>query len=190
MTSLPSYTNLFSGDIKISLKTAASILIDYPESARSFAGIAKRQRAAEQKRKTSAGEGVEVPPLIIVSATDSCNLACSGCYSCANRKKDAVELGRERATEILNEASGLGVAVVMLTGGEPLLSQGWLDALGTHKEMAGIVFTNGTLFDEPRREWFARHRHIIPTFSVEGGKEQTDARRGGGVFDIGDKNYG
>lgn len=64
----------------------------------------------------------------------------------------------------------------------PLLSHGWLDALGEHDELVGVVFTNGTLFDGRRREWFSAHRHIIPTFSIAGDEVRTDARRGGGVY--------
>lgn len=48
--------------------------------------------------------------------------------------------------------------------------------------MVGLVFTNGTLFGERHREWFAEHRHIIPVFSIDGTKAQTDARRGSGVY--------
>jgi MoaA/NifB/PqqE/SkfB family radical SAM enzyme len=189
MTSLPPYKRLFSKSVNLSLKAAASILADYPESAHSFAKIAKNQKTAEKKRKGLAEEGIEVPPLIIVSATDSCNLACSGCYSCLNAKKvcaDA-ELNSERIAEILAEAFELGVAVVMLAGGEPLLNHDWLHALGTHKEMVGIVFTNGTLLGEQQREWFGHHRHVIPTISIEGNKAQTDARRGEGIYDMATK---
>jgi MoaA/NifB/PqqE/SkfB family radical SAM enzyme len=173
-----SYKSLFSGSIDISLKTAANILSMYPESARAFADIGRGQKAAQKRRKALATEGIEVPPLTIVSTTDACNLACAGCYACSNRKEPDEALSDERIAELLNEAFGLGVSIVMLAGGEPLLSHSWLEALGAHKEMAGIVFTNGTLMDKSRREWFSRHRHIIPTFSLEGGKEQTDARRG------------
>jgi MoaA/NifB/PqqE/SkfB family radical SAM enzyme len=178
-----SYKSLFSGSIDVSLKTAASILSTYPDSARAFAEIGRGQKAAQKRRKALAADGLEVPPLTIVSTTDACNLACAGCYACANKKEPGEALSDERIAELLNAASGLGVSIVMLAGGEPLLSHGWLEALGAHKEMAGIVFTNGTLIDKSQREWFSRHRHIIPAFSIEGGEEQTDARRGSGVYE-------
>ncbi|MFT3952338.1 MAG: radical SAM protein [Oscillospiraceae bacterium] len=176
------YKDLFAGHIDLSFKTAASMLAAYPASASAFLRLSKGLKAAECSRKKLAAEGVEVPALMIVSTTDACNLACAGCYACAQSRKPADALTDERIAEILDEASGLGVSVVMLAGGEPLLSHGWLDAMSNHPEMAGIVFTNGTLFDERRLAWFAAHRHIIPTLSIEGGEAQTDARRGSGVY--------
>lgn len=177
-----SYKDIFAGHIDLSLKTAASVLAAYPASASAFARLGKGLKKAESSRVKLAEDGIEVPPLMIVSTTEVCNLACEGCYASARNKKPGDELSDKRVSEILDEASGLGVSIVMLAGGEPLLSHGWLDAMARHDEMAGIVFTNGTLFDEHRREWFAAHRHIIPTFSIEGGEGQTDARRGSGVY--------
>lgn len=177
-----SYKDAFAGNIDISFKTAASVLAAYPASASAFARLGKGLKKAEISRTRLANGGIEVPPLMIVSTTEACNLACMGCYSCVHNRKATNELSDERIAEILDEASGLGVSIVMLAGGEPLLSHGWLDALGRHDEMAGIVFTNGTLFDEHRSEWFAKHRHTIPAFSIEGNKIQTDARRGSGVY--------
>lgn len=176
------YKSIFAGHIDLSLKTAASILRTYPASAAAFARLGKGLRKAESARAKYAGDGVEVPPLMIVSTTEACNLACAGCYACAHGRNPKGELSGDRIAEILDEASCLGVSVVMLAGGEPLLSHGWLEALGSHDEMVGIVFTNGTLFDERRRAWFREHRHIIPAFSLEGGEAQTDARRGSGVY--------
>lgn len=88
-----------------------------------------------------------------------------------------------RVSEILSEASELGVSVVLLAGGEPLLSDVWLNAMTRQKDMLGLVFTNGTLLDEQRCVWFTEHRHIIPVISIEGSAEQTDERRGLGIFE-------
>lgn len=181
MSAMP-YKDVFAGNIDFSLKTAASILAAYPASASAFARLGKGLKKAESRRAKLANDGIEVPPLMIVSTTEACNLACTGCYACAHNRKPSDELSDERVAEILDEAAGLGVSIVMLAGGEPLLSHGWLDALGTHNDMVGIVFTNGTLFDEHRRGWFAAHRHMIPTFSLEGNEIQTDLRRGSGVY--------
>ena len=176
------YKDIFSGHIDLSLKTATRILSAYPTSAAAFARVVKGLKKTQCIRKKHLKAGLEVPELMIVSTTEACNLACKGCYACAHNRKPGDELADERVAEILDEAAGLGVSVVMLAGGEPLLSHGWLDALGKHNEMVGIVFTNGTLFDARRREWFAAHRHVIPTFSIEGNESQTDFRRGNGVY--------
>ena len=181
MSTIP-YKDIFAGHVEVSLKTAASVLAAYPASASAFVRLGKALKKAEASRLKVSKEGIDVPQLMIVSTTEACNLSCAGCYACARNKKPGDELPDERVAEILNEASELGVSIVMLAGGEPLLSHGWLDEMGRHDEMLGIVFTNGTLFDERRREWFAAHRHMIPAFSVEGSEIQTDLRRGNGVY--------
>lgn len=176
-----SYKALFAGNIDFSLKTAASFLAAYPASISAFAQLGKGLKKAEERRAKLADDGIEVPPLMIVSTTEACNLACAGCYACAHGRTPEGELPDERIAEIADEASELGVSIMMLAGGEPLLSHGWLEAMGRHAEMLGIVFTNGTVFEE-RRQWFLEHRHMIPVFSIEGNELQTDARRGSGVY--------
>ena len=178
-----SYKNLFTGDIRISLKTAASILSTYPASAAALTNISKGLLTSERRRAKNSECGTDIPPLLIVSTTDECNLSCKGCYSCEQSRESGEALSDGRVPEILSEASQLGVSVVMLAGGEPLLSDCWLSAMTRYNDMLGLVFTNGTLLDERRCAWFMEHRHIIPLISIEGGAEQTDARRGVGVFE-------
>ncbi len=175
------HQELFAGQIDLSFQTAAHMLKAWPASGLAFARIAKGLSKAKRLRQKQTREGVSVPPLLIVSTTEACNLTCAGCYACASHRQPKQELSDQRVSQVLDEASGLGVSIVLLAGGEPLLSHGWLEALAAHEEMAGIVFTNGTLFDEGRVSWFGNHRHIIPTFSIEGDQAQTDARRGKGV---------
>jgi MoaA/NifB/PqqE/SkfB family radical SAM enzyme len=174
-------SDLFAGDIRVSVKTAAVVLSSYPASAAALAKIAKNLHNAERRRAGLAGKGVDVPPLLIISTTGECNLFCRGCYSCEQGSKTGEDLPAVRVSEVLDEASGLGVSIVMLAGGEPLLSRNWLDAMSKHGELLGLVFTNGTLFDESRLAWFAEHRHIIPILSIEGDAARTDARRGVGI---------
>ncbi|MDR1704947.1 MAG: radical SAM protein, partial [Clostridiales bacterium] len=176
------YKELFDKNIRISLKTAASVLSAYPASAGVFMRLGESLAKAEQRRIRNNTDGVEVPPMMIISTTDECNLTCKGCYACERGKSHHAGLTSSRASEILTEASELGVGVVLLAGGEPLLSHGWLDSMAQHQEMAGLVFTNGTLLDEARRDWFARNRHSIPILSREGGETVTDSRRGDGVY--------
>ena len=180
---LISYKELFSGYVDISIETAASFLTEYPSSAKAFARLSSDFAKAESRRIKNTEEGIEIPPLMIVSTTSLCNLTCAGCYSCEQAKKPEEPLTEKRISELLDEASDLGISIMMLAGGEPLLSHGWLEAMSSHEEMLGLVFTNGTLIDKSHQDWFSAHRHMIPTFSTEGGREQTDARRGAGVHE-------
>ena len=174
-------SDLFAGDIGVSVKTAISVLTSYPASAAALAKIVRSMKNAEHRRAGFAGKGVDVPPLMIISTTEECNLSCKGCYACEQSRKTGEALPAARVSEVLDEASELGVSIVMLAGGEPLLSQIWLDTMSKHSELLGLVFTNGTLIDESRLEWFAEYRHIIPVLSIEGDAAQTDVRRGAGI---------
>jgi MoaA/NifB/PqqE/SkfB family radical SAM enzyme len=176
------YKDLFDGNLRITLKTATKVLSAYPASASAFMKLSLSMKKAEQQRKKQAALGVDVPPLMIVSTTDECNLACKGCYACELGKSLNTGLPPQRAAEILDEASELGISIVLLAGGEPLLSHGWLDAMTEHPEMAGLVFSNGTLLDDTRCNWFAKNRHLFPVLSIEGDEAQTDSRRGDGVY--------
>jgi hypothetical protein len=44
----------------------------------------KRVEKAQVNRERNAKAVLEIPPMMIVSTTDRCNLACAGCYACAN----------------------------------------------------------------------------------------------------------
>ncbi len=176
------YKDLFAGNIDLSVATAVKILGSYPASARAFMKLAKGLKHSEKLRSQAARDGLEVPPLMIVSTTGECNLACAGCYSCANNREKSEALSDNKISDLLDEASALGVNIVMLAGGEPLLSHGWMDKLSEHKELLGVVFTNGTLINETRLAWFDTYRHIIPALSIEGSEQQTDSRRGNGVY--------
>ena len=72
----------------------------------------------------------------------------------------------------------LGVAVVMLAGGEPLMKKGILALPDDHPDTLFVMFTNGLLLSS-RSDY---PKNLIPVISLEGGKITTDARRGKGVY--------
>lgn len=173
------YRDIFDRDINNAFQTAAKLLVGYPKSAASMLKVAAHETKSRIVRKKWLKEDVVVPPLLIVSATDRCNLHCKECYSeNACREK---EMKKERIAEVLDEASSTGCSTVLLAGGEPLLSPDWIYSVAEHSELLGLVFTNGTLLDSEWCEFFASHRNMIVLFSVEGSPERTDKRRGTGV---------
>ena len=56
-------------------------------------------------------------------------------------------------------------------------------AAGTMQNIIFPIFTNGTYMDEKYFELFDRSRNLIPVMSIEGGRKETDSRRGEGVYD-------
>jgi MoaA/NifB/PqqE/SkfB family radical SAM enzyme len=72
----------------------------------------------------------------------------------------------------------------LLTGGEPLMRKN--DIIRLCEKYRGIsfaAFTNGTLIDEALADAAARLENLNFYLSIEGWREDTDYRRGAGVFD-------
>ncbi len=147
-----------------------------------------RQSAAQATRKRLAMEqtGQHIPAFLISSITNSCNLFCTGCYARAGGICCETD-GKTTLTDsewdgIFTQAEALGIGIHLLAGGEPLLRRGVLQKAARHTDTLFPVFTNGTLIDRESLALFDRSRNLLPVFSLEGGAEQTDARRGAGVY--------
>jgi MoaA/NifB/PqqE/SkfB family radical SAM enzyme len=176
-----SFKGLFDTHVMATYKRAAKLLTEFPKSAVAMLTVAAHETRAGKTRDRLLTEGICVPPLLIVSTTEQCNLHCKDCYASNLSREPEVQLTGERVNDILNEASEAGCSTIMLAGGEPLLASGWIFTAAAHKELLVLVFTNGTLFTEGWYKFFDTHRNLIPIISVEGSPERTDDRRGGGV---------
>ena len=63
-----------------------------------------------------------------------------------------------------------------------MLRRDVISAAGSVPEILFPIFTNGTMIDDTYLALFEKHRNLVPVFSIEGHKEKTDSRRGGGVY--------
>jgi MoaA/NifB/PqqE/SkfB family radical SAM enzyme len=185
------YRRIFNKQIHATMIDLLKLFRRYPASWWPLLRVILHQGQAGRRRDIFFKKDVPVPPLIIVSTTEACNLRCAGCYARALEREPAPSLPDGRVGEIMDEAARLGVSVVLLAGGEPLLQSAWLEALASHPELAGLVFTNGTLLREGGwLNWFDRHRQILPVISLEGENKTTDTRRGPGVYQLVSENLG
>jgi MoaA/NifB/PqqE/SkfB family radical SAM enzyme len=75
------------------------------------------------------------------------------------------------------------VSFILLAGGEPLTRPDVLAEAARFPDLLFPVFTNGTLLRSDLLPLFARHRHLIPLLSLEGGQVRTDRRRALGVYE-------
>jgi MoaA/NifB/PqqE/SkfB family radical SAM enzyme len=147
------------------------------------------QRRQALRRAAAARAGRTVPAILIASVTRRCNLDCVGCYAKRLRPSGAAapaELSDDRFMELFEEAAALGVGVIMIAGGEPLLRRGLLERLAADgaRAMRGIVvpvFTNGTLLDDSTAKLFGSA--LVPILSIEGDEAFTAERRGAGVHE-------
>ncbi len=173
--------------IRQMVKSALQASLKNPKESAFFAAYLAHSVGAEKKRAAHEKKGRHIPPFLIASITKSCNLFCKGCYARAN---NACAEGDEqglltalRWNEIFTEAQKLGVAFILLAGGEPLMRSDVLDCAKGHLGILFPVFTNATLIDEAYLRLFDRHRNLVPVLSIEGNRAETDDRRGAGVYD-------
>lgn len=141
-------------------------------------------KRAGKRRQQLEQQGEHVPSYLIASITTDCNLRCAGCYDRANRNPDA-ERGQLRAKEwgrIFTEAEEIGVSMILLAGGEPLMRRDIIDEATRHKNIVFPVFTNGTMVDDSYLSLVDQNRNIVPIVSIEGDERETDGRRGEGVY--------
>lgn len=141
-----------------------------------------RRRQAIKER-----EGLDVPPFLIASIATTCNLQCKGCYArqvgIASDQPTKESLTSEQWLRIFSEAASMGFNVALLAGGEPLTRLDVLQAAASVKDMLFPVFTNGTMIGAVYTKFFKRHLNMIPVISIEGNADNTDSRRGRGVYE-------
>lgn len=98
-----------------------------------------------------------------IELTFRCNLKCVHCYVAYESKKE--EMSYKQICHVLDEITDAGCLWLLITGGEPLVRNDFLD-IYTYAKKKGLIitlFTNGTLIT-PR---VADHLKEWPPFSVE-----------------------
>jgi MoaA/NifB/PqqE/SkfB family radical SAM enzyme len=126
-------------------------------------------------------EHFAAPFTILIDPTSACNLKCAGCWAGEYTKHD--ELEPELLDRILREAKELGIYSIVMSGGEPFVYPHLLDVIARHNDIAFMLYTNGTRIDDAMADRLKELGNIVPCISLEGWAEETDARRGRGVFD-------
>ncbi|OQX90962.1 MAG: hypothetical protein B6D57_01495 [Candidatus Coatesbacteria bacterium 4484_99] len=123
--------------------------------------------------------GFYPPTFFVLSPTMACNLSCYGCYARSYRAKG---LDYELVKKAIQEAKELGIYLVVVSGGEPFYWPHILRMFEDNPDMVFQVYTNGTLIDRAMAQKIVELGNVIPAISLEGYEEQTDERRGKGVF--------
>ncbi|MDO5846222.1 MAG: radical SAM protein [Methanocorpusculum sp.] len=154
----------------------------------------KYQADNAAKRRRFEEDGTHIPAFLIASITDECNLHCAGCYARANgictdrpslplADSAHVPMDTGEWEKIFSEAAYLGISFILLAGGEPFMSIGVLERAAEFKSIIFPVFTNGTILTEKETGLLDKNRNLIPIFSIEGSKEETNCRRGAGTWE-------
>jgi MoaA/NifB/PqqE/SkfB family radical SAM enzyme len=180
----PGYRETFDATIGETLSQALRIIADDPALVIPGSLILHHQKKAARVREQHKREGLLVPPVMIVSITSQCNLACTGCYLHGRGEKPRAEMRPEVLASIACQAAELGVSIIVIAGGEPLVRQDEIFRIArAHPAILFPLFTNGLLIDEVITASIAMFRNIVPVISFEGFRTDTDSRRGSGVYD-------
>ena len=143
-----------------------------------------RQVKSASTRAGYEREGLLIPHLLLLTITHRCNLTCSGCYMRNRQVQQISEMNFDEIRSVVSQARDLGVANIVILGGEPLLR--WKEILGIARmfpDFPFLLFTNGLLLNDEVAKEMVSCSNVIPFISFDGFREETDARRGSGVFD-------
>jgi len=132
-----------------------------------------------RRKAFDAERGFYPPDAMLISPTMRCNLNCYGCYSGIYPQED---LPYEVLDRLMGECKEMGIHLVLVTGGEPFLREDLFDLFEKHGDMMFQIYTNATLIDETMIDQFVALGNVVPAISLEGLEEETDARRGKGIF--------
>ena len=115
------FREVLNQSLKIFFKDAVKATLRNPLQALYFLRTVNWQKKAARRREDWEAQGVHVPPIMIFSITDQCNLNCKGCYNKALRRSPKKEMTAEKLERVIAEANDLGISWVVIAGGEPLV---------------------------------------------------------------------
>ncbi|KAA6302514.1 MAG: Antilisterial bacteriocin subtilosin biosynthesis protein AlbA [Candidatus Ordinivivax streblomastigis] len=170
---------------------ALSAVFNNPKESLFVLKMQKVFKKSEKRRRIYLEkENLHIPPFLISSISNICNLTCKGCYAHANsicntdkQTNTPKVLSAHQWKKLFEEAVQMGINFNLLTGGEPLLQRDIIQAASEVSDMIFPIFTNGTVLNESYLDFFSKHLHLIPVLSLEGDGMQTDKRRGKGVYE-------
>ncbi len=177
------FNKIVTNALRVFFKDALRTVFTHPSQAAFFLRTLNWQKKAAKLRSKWTESGIHVPPILIFSVTNKCNLNCDGCYHHALRPSPETELSDERLIKAVAEAKELGVSFVVFAGGEPLTRPSILDITKDYPEIMFLIFTNGLLLNDEVLEKMAENRNVVPLVSMEGYQNDTDARRGKRVYE-------
>lgn len=135
----------------------------------------------KEVRKNRDVYGCNIPFIMLLDPTSSCNLKCKGCWSAEYNR--SLNLSLDEMRSIVSQGKEIGTHLYFFTGGEPLMRKD--DILKIAKENPDCVFltfTNGTLIDEKFIKDMRECGNLLVALSIEGDEVTNDMRRGKGIY--------
>ncbi len=167
---LSDYTSLLKITSRVVRGTTPRLLWKF---VRNF-GLRNLKNMAAFERRMERDEPF-FPAFIMISVTEACNLACSGCWVSKGGKKS---LTPEQLDGIIRQSKSQGSYFFGILGGEPLMYRRLFEVLEKHPDCYFQIFTNATLITPELAQRMSKLGNITPLISIEGLREESDRRRG------------
>lgn len=119
---------------------------------------------------------LKAPLWVWLEITRNCNMSCKHCYIRAGEPRDN-EMSTEEVYSLIDKLSEMGVFLLILTGGEPLLRKDIVQVTNyAHsKGMLVNILTNGSLLDEDLLASFPKDNLAI-SISLDGTRYHSEIR--------------
>jgi len=163
-------------------------ILKNPRYVRGSAKLLEAFKESESLRDALLQEGLMVPPIMIMSITNRCNLKCKGCFASTlgNSGRSTYSKRTMESADwyrVIDQGRGLGIFTFLVAGGEPFMLPDLVDICGRNGDRIFVIFTNGTALNSDLFDKLRKTANTAVVVSVEGGEELTDERRGEGVFE-------
>ena len=96
------------------------------------------------------GVSADAGPVVVWNCTKTCNLKCVHCYAQADMKRRENEMTHEAALRFIDSLADFKVPVLLFSGGEPLMREGFFELAGyaSKRGVRPTISTNGTLITQ------------------------------------------
>ena len=144
-------------------------------------GVSAAVHGTKEVRENREKYKCNIPWVILMDPTSACNLKCTGCWAAEYGHKQS--LTYDEMADVINQGKELGTYFYMFTGGEPLMRKDDIIKLcKANPDCAFLAYTNSTLVDQKFCDEMREAGNISLAISIEGGEENTDQRRGDGIY--------
>ncbi len=176
------FKNILDRNILFFFRKLTSLSFIFPSYLPFMIGMLFSQIIAIKRRNYWKTLSLEVPPILITSITNRCNLKCTGCYNKPRENTAGAGMEKGMFLNILKEAMDIGSRIIFISGGEPMTRPDILSLTTGFPHILFPLFTNGLLITEGNIKNWKKQKNIVPVISLEGGENETDECRGSGVY--------
>lgn len=123
---------------------------------------------------------IDKKPVIVWNITRQCNLKCIHCYAKADAGTAENELSTAEGMALIDDLAEMGVPVLLISGGEPLMRKDMPDlaAYAVKKGMRAVISTNGTLITREKAKILKDIGLSYVGISIDGTRDINDKFRG------------